>query len=331
MEPFSYARVDEPAAAVRQVSGDPRAEFLAGGTTLLDLMKLTVQTPARVVDINHLPLARIEVTDAGVRVGALVRNSDLAYHDAVRKRYPVLSEALLSGATAQVRNMATVGGNLLQRTRCPYFRDTAWPCNKRQPGSGCSALEGFNRTHAVLGTSDKCIATHPSDMCVALVALDAVVRTVGPKGERRIPITEFYVAYGEDPARETVLQHGELITAVELPNTPFFARSHYLKVRDRAAFEFALVSVAAALEVKDGTITAARVALGGVATKPWRAVEAEKALVGARAEDAAFAAAARAALQGARPQNFNAFKIELARRVIVRVLTVVAALSSSRP
>jgi xanthine dehydrogenase YagS FAD-binding subunit len=327
MEPFSYARPDEPAAAVRQVSGDARAEFLAGGTTLIDLMKLNVMTPARVVDINQLPLARIEVTDAGVRVGALVRNSDLAYHEAVRKRYPVLSEALLSGATAQVRNMATVGGNLLQRTRCTYFRDTAWPCNKRQPGSGCSALEGFNRTHAVLGTSDRCIATHPSDMCVALVALDAVVRTDGPKGERRIPLTEFYVAYGDDPARETVLQHGELITAVELPNTPFFARSHYLKVRDRASFEFALVSVGAALEVKDGAITAARVALGGVATKPWRSAEAEKALIGARPGDAAFAAAAKAALQRARPQKFNAFKIELARRAVVRALGTVAGMA----
>jgi xanthine dehydrogenase YagS FAD-binding subunit len=324
MESFSYERASEPAAAVRQVNGDPRAEFLAGGTTLLDLMKLNVQAPARVVDINHLPLAQIEVTDAGARIGALVRNSDLAYHEGICKRYPVLSEALLSGATAQVRNMATVGGNLLQRTRCTYFRDTAWPCNKRQPGSGCSALEGFNRGHAVLGTSDKCIATHPSDMCVALVALDAVIRTAGPKGERRIPITDFYVAYGEDPARETVLQHGELVTAVELPNTPFFSRSHYLKVRDRASFEFALVSVAAALEVKDGTITAARVALGGVATKPWRAVEAEKVLASARAEGATYKAAAGAALQGARPQKDNAFKIELARRAVVRALGTVA-------
>jgi xanthine dehydrogenase YagS FAD-binding subunit len=325
MEPFSYERASEPAAAVRQVSGDARAEFLAGGTTLLDLMKLNVQSPARVVDINHLPLAQIEVTDAGARIGALVRNSDLAYHAGICKRYPVLSEALLSGATAQVRNMATVGGNLLQRTRCTYFRDTAWPCNKRHPGSGCSALEGFNRSHAVLGTSDKCIATHPSDMCVALVALDAVIRTAGPKGERRIPITDFYVAYGDDPARENVLQHGELVTAVELPNTPFFSRSHYLKVRDRASFEFALVSVAAALEVKDGTITAARVALGGVATKPWRAAEAEKVLVSARAEEATYKAAASAALQGARPQKDNAFKIELARRAVVRALGNVAA------
>jgi xanthine dehydrogenase YagS FAD-binding subunit len=323
MEPFTYVRKDDPAAAVSEVSGNGRAEFLAGGTTLLDLMKLNVQTPAQLVDINHLPLTRIEVTEAGVRIGAMVRNSDLAYDATIRKRYPVLSEALLSGATPQLRNMATVGGNLLQRTRCTYFRDTAWPCNKRQPGSGCAALDGFNRSHAVLGTSDQCIATHPSDMCVALAALDAVILTQGARGGRRIPINDFYIAYGDGPARENVLQHGELITGVELPNTPYFARSHYLKVRDRAAFEFALASAAAALEIKNGTITAARLALGGVATKPWRAITAEKALVGARPEEASYVAAAKAALEGAKPQKFNAFKIELARRTIVRALTVV--------
>src|SRR5919201_4115012 len=211
MELFTYVRKDDPAAAVKQAGGEARARFLGGGTNLVDLMKLYVETPAQLIDINHLPLARIEVTDAGVRIGALVRNSDLAYHDAVQKRYPVLSEALLSGATPQVRNMATVGGNLLQRTRCTYFRDTVWPCNKRQPGSGCAALDGYNRSHAILGTSEKCIATHPSDMCVALTALEAVITTQGSQGERKIPITDFYVAYGEDPARETVLQHGELI------------------------------------------------------------------------------------------------------------------------
>ncbi len=323
MEPFTYARQDDPAAAVKQVSGEARARFIAGGTNLVDYMKLEVETPTRLVDINPLPLGRIEVTDAGVRVGAMVRNSDLAYHEAIRKRYPVLSEALLSGATPQIRNVASVGGNLMQRTRCTYFRDTAWPCNKRQPGSGCAALDGYNRIHAVLGTSDKCIATHPSDMCVALVALDAVVHIHGPDGRRQVPVTDFHVAYGEDPARETVLRHGELITAVELPNTPFFARSHYLKVRDRASFEFALASVAAALEVKDGKISAARIALGGVATKPWRAFEAEKVLVGAKPEEATYAAAAREAMRGARPQKFNAFKIELARHAIVRALGVV--------
>jgi xanthine dehydrogenase YagS FAD-binding subunit len=323
MQPFTYSRADAAAGAVKQVGGDARAAFLAGGTTLIDLMKLDVMTPAAIVDINLLPLGKIDVTDAGVRIGAMVRNSDLAYHEAIRKRYPVLPEALLSGATPQIRNMATVGGNLMQRTRCTYFRDTAWACNKRQPGSGCPAIDGYNRAHAVLGTSDRCIATHPSDMCVAMAALDAVVHIQGPDGGRKVPIAEFHVSYGEDPARETVLKHGELITAVELPNTPFFARSHYLKVRDRAAFEFALASAAVAFEIKDGKITAARLALGGVATKPWRAVEAEKVLVGAKPDEAAYAAAAKAALEGAKPQKFNAFKIELARRTIVRALSTV--------
>lgn len=327
MELFTYTRADDPGAAVKQVGDDAGASFLAGGTTILDLMKLNVQSPTRLVDINPLPLTKIEVTDTGVRIGAMVRNSDLAYHEAIRTRYPVLSEALLSGATPQIRNMASVGGNLLQRTRCTYFRDTAWTCNKRVPGSGCAALDGYNRRHAILGTSDKCIATHPSDLCVALAALDAVVHTRGPDGERTIPFTEFHVAYGDDPARESVLKHGELITAVELPNTPFFRRSHYLKVRDRAAFEFALASAAVALDVKDGTIAAARLALGGVATKPWRAVEAEKMLVGAKAEEASYANAARVALKGAKAQKDNAFKIELARRVIVRALGVVGAMA----
>jgi xanthine dehydrogenase YagS FAD-binding subunit len=320
MQPFSYTRAEEVGAAVKQANSEPGARFLAGGTNLVDFMKLEVESPTRLVDINPLPLDKIDVTDGGAKIGAMVRNSDLAYHEAIRKRYPVLSQALLSGATAQIRNMASVGGNLLQRTRCTYFRDLAWPCNKREPGTGCSALDGYNRIHAVLGTSDKCIATHPSDMCVALAALDAIIVTQGPHGTRRIPINDFYVAYGDNPARENVLDHGEMITAVELPNTPFFARSHYLKVRDRASFEFALVSVAAALEIRDGKITAARIALGGVATKPWRSAAAEKALVGAPAEEASYIAAARAALEGAKPQKFNAFKIELAKRTIVRAL-----------
>jgi xanthine dehydrogenase YagS FAD-binding subunit len=327
MELFTYVHKDEPAAAVKQVGGEGRGKFLGGGTNLVDLMKLYVETPAQLVDVNHLPLGKIEATDASVRIGALVRNSDLAYHEAIRTRYPVVSEALLSGATPQIRNMATVGGNLMQRTRCPYFRDTFWPCNKRQPGAGCAALEGYNRSHAVLGTSDKCIATHPSDMCVAMAALDAVVHTLGPKGERKIPIGEFHVSYGDDPAKETMLQPGELITAVELPATAFFRRSHYLKARDRTSFEFALASAAVALEVKDGTITAARVALGGVATKPWRSAEAEKALVGAKPGEGAYAAAAKAALKDARAQKHNAFKIELAKRVIVRALTTAGDMS----
>jgi xanthine dehydrogenase YagS FAD-binding subunit len=327
MEPFAYARADNPGAAVRQVAGAPRAAFLAGGTNVIDFMKLNVQVPDRLVDVNHVGLDRIEVTDTQVRVGALVRNSDLAWHEEVRRRYPVLSEALLSGATPQLRNMATTGGNLLQRTRCPYYRDTAWACNKRQPGSGCSALEGYNRSHAILGTSEKCIATHPSDMCVALAALDTVIRTQGPKGERAIPFDDFYVPYGEDPAKENVLEHGELITAVEWPHRDWLRRSHYLKVRDRASFEFALASCAAALEVKDGKIASARVALGGVATRPWRAAEAEQALVGQAPDEKVFDAAARAALRGAKPQKFNAFKVELCRRTIVRALATVAAMA----
>jgi xanthine dehydrogenase YagS FAD-binding subunit len=327
VETFTYVREDEAGAAVRQAQGEARVKFLGGGTNLVDLMKLYVETPAQLVDINHLPLGKIEPTDARVRIGALVRNSDLAYHESIRTHYPVLSEALLSGATPQLRNMATVGGNLLQRTRCPYFRDTFWQCNKRQPRSGCAALEGFNRSHAVLGTSDECIATHPSDMCVAMAALDAVIHTLGPDGERKIPFGEFHVSYGEDPAKETILQRGELIVAVELPATAFFRRSHYLKVRDRTSFEFALASAAVALEVTDGTISAARVALGGVATKPWRSAEAEKALVGAKPGDDTYAAAADAALQGAKAQKHNAFKIELSKRVIVRALTTVGSMA----
>jgi xanthine dehydrogenase YagS FAD-binding subunit len=327
MEEFSYTRAADAPAALKETRDNGRARYVAGGTTLLDLMKLNVETPRRVVDINLLPLTKIEATDAGIRIGALARNSDMAYHEAVRTRYPVLSVALLSGATPQIRNMATLGGNLLQRTRCPYFRDLVWGCNKRQPGSGCAAIDGFNRSHAVLGTSDKCIATHPSDMCVALAALDAVIVTQRAAGSRKIPIGDFYISYGDDPAKENALEPGELITAVELPNVPFFARSHYLKIRDRASFEFALASAAVALDIQDGTIRAARLALGGVAAKPWRATDAEKILVGAKADDASFSRAAQAALQGAKPQKFNAFKIELAKRCIVRTLATVAAMA----
>ena len=327
MESFAYVRRDETTALVEEASKDPKAKYIGGGTNVVDLMKLYVETPSQLIDINHAPLDKIEVADTSVRIGALVRNSDLAYHEEIRTRFPVLSEALLSGATPQLRNMATVGGNLMQRTRCPYFRDLFWFCNKREPGAGCSALEGYTRSHAVLGTSDKCIATHPSDMCVALAALDAVVQTQGSRGERKIPFCEFHVSYGADPAKETVLETGELITAVELPVTPFFRRSHYLKVRDRASFEFALASAAVALEIKEGSITAARVALGGVATKPWRSLEAENALVGAKAGKEAYTAAAQAALEGATAQKHNGFKIELAQRVIVRALTTVGSMA----
>jgi xanthine dehydrogenase YagS FAD-binding subunit len=327
MLPFTYARADGPAAAVEKVAGTPKATFLAGGTGLIDLMKLHVETPEVLVDIARLPLDQVEVTDAGVRIGANVRNSDLAYHEHIRTKYPVLSEALLSGASPQLRNMATVGGNVMQRTRCPYFRDGISPCNKREPKSGCAAKDGYNRSHAVLGVSEQCIATHPSDMCVALAALDAVVHTRGPKGERAIPFADFHLLPGETPERETVLGHGELITAVELPARPWAAKSHYLKVRDRASYEFALASAAVALEVADGAIKTARIALGGVATKPWRAAEAEKGLVGQRPGPEAFAAAAEAATKGAVTRPLNAFKVALVRRVIARALETVAALS----
>ncbi len=326
MNPFSYSHASRPDEAVGAVSRSRDAKFLAGGTTLVDLLRLDVETPGHLVDINALPLARIEtLPGGGVRIGAMVRNSDLANDPTIRKRYPVLSEALLSGASPQIRNMASVGGNLMQRTRCYYFRDTAYPCNKREPGSGCAALEGYNRIHAVLGTSDKCIAAFPGDMPVAMAALDAVVRTRRPNGsERSIPLADFHVSYGEDPARETVLEHGELITAVELPATPWLARSHYLKVRDRASYEFALASAAVALDLDGGRIRAARVALGGVGTKPWRSAEAEQALTGQKAEEATYRAAAEAALRGARPQKDNGFKIELAKRTVARALAVAA-------
>jgi len=328
VNPFSYTRASRPEEAVTAVAGHPRAKFLAGGTTLVDLLRLGVETPELLVDVNPLPLARIEpLPDGGVRIGALVRNSDLANDPAIRRRYPVLSQALLAGASPQIRNMATVGGNLLQRTRCPYFRDAASACNQRLPGAGCAALSGYTRSHAVLGTSDRCIATHPGDMAVALAALDAVVRTRrAGGGERAVPLADFHVAYGEDPARGSVLEPGELITAIELPAVPWFARSCYQKVRDRASYEFALAAAAVALDLDGRTIRAARVALGGVATKPWRSAAAERALTGARAEAATFRAAAEAALAGARPQKDNAFKIELAKRTLVRALETAVAI-----
>ena len=322
MHPFSYTTADSATAALRLASDDPRARYLAGGTTLVDLMKLEVEQPTQLIDITALPLTEIATLPSGaLRVGALVRNSDLAHNEEVRRRYPMLSQALLAGASGQLRNMATTGGNLLQRTRCPYFRDTAMPCNKREPGTGCSALHGENRGHAVLGTSEACIATHPSDMAVALVALDAIVRTMGPKGERTIPIGELHRLPGDHPEIETILRPGELITAVEIPALSFATRSVYVKVRDRASYAFALASAAVALDLNGETIRDARVALGGVGTVPWRSREAEKALRGQSAGATTFRAAAEAALAGAVPRKDNAFKIELARRTLVRALT----------
>ena len=332
MRPFDYSAATDVAEATRLVTLSPRTRFIAGGTTLVDLMKLEVETPTRIVDINRLGARHAdmnEVTalpDGGLRIGALVRNSDLAWSTVVKERYPVLSEALLAGASGQIRNMASVGGNLMQRTRCYYFRDTAMPCNKREPGSGCSAIEGHNRIHAVLGTSSQCIATSPGDMPVALVALGATVRVTGPQGERSIPLVDFHLVPGAHPERETVLQPGELITAVDVPALPWARRSHYRKVRDRASFAFALASAAVALDVDGTTVRAARVALGGVGTKPWRSGEAERALVGQPTTPAAFRAAAEEALRGAKAYRENGFKIELAKRTLVRALTTVTTM-----
>jgi len=329
MQPFEYLPVQDEQAA-RAAGAMAGARFLAGGTTLLDLMKLHVEAPRTLVDITKLPLDAIdELPDGGVRIGALVRNSDLAQHPVVREQYPLLAQALLAGASPQLRNMATTGGNLLQRTRCEYFRDTAARCNKRVPGTGCAALDGHNRIHAVLGTSDHCIATHPSDLCVALAALDAVVHVRTSSGARAVPLHEFYLLPQDRPDRETILSPGDLITAVEVPPIGFARRSLYLKVRDRASYAFALASAAVAIDLRGGMIHAARIALGGLATVPWRARAAETLLQGARAEPASYRAAAEAALAGAVPHGENAFKIELGRRVVVRAQARAVALPRS--
>lgn len=319
MKPFTYVRPADARAAIA-AAGAGGASFLAGGTTLVDLMRLEVMTPSAVVDLNPLPMTAIERSGDGLRIGAMARNSDVATHALVAERYPLLAQALLAGASQQVRNMATVGGNLLQRTRCPYFRDLAVPCNKRAPGSGCSALDGYTRSHAILGTSEACIATHPSDMCVALAALDAVVHTRNAGRERAIPIGEFHTLPGDHPEVETALEQGELVTHIELPASPFAAHAHYVKVRDRAAFAFALASAAVGLDVADGKIRAARVALGGVATRPWRSAEAEQALIGQPPNRASFERAAAAALVDPKPRRDNAFKVTLVKRTIVRAL-----------
>ena len=321
MKPFTYLRATEPADAVAEIAAHQGAKFLGGGTNLLDLMKEEIEQPAALIDVTALPLAEVtELPDGRVRIGALVRNAQLAAHALIRQRYPVLSEAILNGASAQLRNMATTGGNLLQRTRCYYFYDDAARCNKRQPGSGCDALGGFNRIHAILGTSESCIATHPSDMCVAMAALDATVQVQGPKGEREIPFADFHRLPGDTPQVETTLAPDELITAVLLPALPLAARSHYRKVRDRASYAFALVSVAAALEVKAGRISNIRLALGGVAHKPWRATKAEQALLGQAPTEENFRQAAEAELAAAHGFEHNAFKIPLAKRTITAVL-----------
>jgi xanthine dehydrogenase YagS FAD-binding subunit len=319
MNTFTFQRSATAADAASAVADRPGAMFLAGGTTLVDLMKVDVLAPDTVVDVRHLGLASIDVSDDAIVVGAAVTNSQLAWHPIVRDRLPVLSQAILSGATTQIRNMATVAGNILQRTRCPYFRDVHASCNRRQPGSGCDALEGFNRGHAVLGVSEQCIATHPSDMCVAMAVLDADVHTVRPDGSTRsIPFRDFHLAPADTPHVEVALAHGELISHIVIPHPPAARRSHYLKVRDRASYEFALASAAVVLDLDGDTIRAARLGLGGIATKPWRALDPEHFLTGRKATDETFREAAEIALGGAVGREHNHFKIELAKRTIVR-------------
>jgi xanthine dehydrogenase YagS FAD-binding subunit len=321
MNPFTFERSAAADKAARLVAARPGAMFLAGGTTLVDLMKMDVLMPDAVVDVRRVGMSTIEVSDKAISIGAAVTNSQLAWHPVVRDRYPVLSEAILSGATTQIRNMATVAGNILQRTRCSYFRDIHASCNRRQPGGGCDALAGFNRGHAVLGVSEQCIATHPSDMCVAMVILEAEVHTLRADGTTRsIPFDEFHHAPGDTPHVENALQHGELITHVVLPHLPAARRSHYLKVRDRASYEFALASAAVVLELDGGMIRAARLGLGGIATTPWRAIEAERFLSGRTATDDTFRAAATIAMAGAVSRAHNRFKVELAQHTIARAL-----------
>ena len=318
---FQYSRATDVADAIRLLAANPGAKLIAGGTNLIDLMKENVERPSRLIDISRLPLGKVEETaEGGLRIGALVSNSDLAYHPLVEQRYPLLTSAILAGASAQLRNMASVGGNLMQRTRCAYFYDTVTPCNKRSPGSGCSAIDGINRNHAILGTSASCIATNPSDMSVALAALGALVHIVGPSGEHTMALTDFHRLPGDSPHVDTNLGAGEIITAIELPTRGFAQNYSYLKVRDRLSYAFALVSVAAALELDGNAIREARVALGGVAHKPWRSFGAETALRGQAATVEHFSHAADLLLQGARAYAHNGFKVELARRAIVRTL-----------
>jgi len=332
MHIFEFIRPSDQAAAIVTAAQSKTAQqgadvrFMGGGTTLIDLMKLNVETPDRVLDINRLPLDKIEASpDGGLKIGATVRNSDLANHPRVQKEYSVLSQAILNGASAQIRNMATVGGNLLQRTRCVYFRDTAMPCNKREPGSGCPAITGHNRTLAILGASEHCIATNPSDMCVAMAALEATIHVQGQKGPRAIPFSDLHLLPGNTPQRETVLEPGDLITHVTLPPPVVGSKQLYLKLRDRASYEFALASAAVVLTLAAGRITHARIALGGVGTKPWRSHEAEAELIGKAAAETIFRQAAETAMRGAKPQTENRFKIELAKRCLTHALRTAVA------
>jgi xanthine dehydrogenase YagS FAD-binding subunit len=320
VRPFHYTRAtDQPSAiSAASVSG---AKYLAGGTNLVDLMKEDVERPSTLVDITRLTLKDIHPTTNGVSIGALAHNTETANHPLIRQNYPLLTQAILAGATAQLRNMATNGGNLNQRTRCPYFYEVGMPCNKRDPGSGCGAIGGINRMHAIFGWSDKCIAVHPSDMCVALAALDAQVKVAGPQGERTIAFTDYHRLPGDTPEKDNNLAPGELVTSIEIPKNNFAANSYYLKVRDRSSYAFALVSVAAALEMNGKRIKQAHIAMGGVAHKPWRALDAEKSLMGKDATEANFRAAADAEIANAKPHEYNKFKVELGRRAIVRALS----------
>jgi xanthine dehydrogenase YagS FAD-binding subunit len=321
VEPFRYERATEVSGAVALAAATPAVKFLGGGTNLVDLMRLGVEQPSVLVDVTRLPCDQVEELPAGgLRIGGAVRNSALAADRRVQSRFPVLAEALLAGASGQVRNAATTAGNLLQRTRCAYFQDVTTPCNKREPASGCSAREGEHHNHAIIGHSAQCVATHPSDLAVALTALDAVVHMVGPAGERAVPIVDFHRLPGESPERDTVLEPGELIVAIEVPPLAFATRSLYRKVRERASFSFALVSVAAALDVADGEVRDIRIAFGGLAHKPWRAFAAEEALRGGPATEAQFAAAADAELARAEPLRDNGYKVALARNTLVRTL-----------
>lgn len=324
MHPFDFIAAHDPAGAIKSGSRD-EAKFIAGGTNLVDLMKCDVERPSHIVDVNALPLATIEQTSGGVRIGALARMADVAIHPAIVKNFPAVSQALLLSASPQIRNAASIAGNLMQRTRCPYFRELTWsPCNKRDPGSGCSAIDGENRLHAILGTSDACIATHPSDLAVAVAAMDGVITVRGPKGERAIAATDFHLLPGNTPNLEHDLKHGELIVSVFLPDAPAARRSAYLKIRDRSAYEFALSSAAVGLDLSNGTIQSARVALGGVGTKPWRARNAEAILTGQRPSPELFRNAAEAEMTKSVSYGQNGFKIELAKRTIVRALTDLA-------
>jgi len=321
MHPFEYSRAADAARALT-AGAKPQTKFVAGGTNLIDLMKCEVERPARLVDINALPLATVEAVKGGIRIGALARMSDVAANPLVRKHAPAISQALLASASPQLRNAASIGGNLMQRTRCPYFRELTWtPCNKRNPGSGCSAIEGDNRMHAILGTSEHCIATHPSDFAVAVAALDGVIALRGPNCERHVAAVDFHLLPDGTPHIEHALKHGELITSVFIPDAPHARKSSYLKIRDRASYEFALASAAVGLHIESGVIRSARVALGGVGTKPWRAKAAEGALTGQQASVDVFRRAADAEMSKAHGYGHNDFKIELAKRTLVRALT----------